>query len=260
MYAPRDIELPENFMPQHPFDSGVGHIRDEKLMNRPLDERAMRERLAKYYGLITHTDAQICRILDALERSGHAGNTLIVFASDNGLALGSHGLTGKQNLYQHSVRVPLILAGPGIPKGQRRDQLCYLYDMYPTLCERAGIEVPDTVQYRSLGPVIDDAGAEHRGHLYFAFMQWHRALRDERHKLIEYGVDGRRHTQLFDLRDDPAETRNLAGEEAMKPTLARLRARLIRESRRLGERKIKTPHLREMVETFCNAYDPEIPE
>jgi arylsulfatase A-like enzyme len=260
MYAPRDIELPENFMPQHPFDSGVGHIRDEKLMNRPLDERAMRERLAKYYGLITHTDAQIGRILDALERSGHAGNTLIVFASDNGLALGSHGLTGKQNLYQHSVRVPLILAGPGIPKGQRRDQLCYLYDMYPTLCERAGIEVPDTVQYRSLGPVIDDAGAEHRGHLYFAFMQWHRALRDERHKLIEYGVDGRRHTQLFDLRDDPAETRNLAGEEAMKPTLARLRARLIRESRRLGERKIKTPHLREMVETFWNAYDPEIPE
>ncbi len=111
MYDAGDMELPPNFMPEHPFDAGVHQIRDEKLMARPLTGQKLRERLAKYYALVTHTDAQIGRILDALEQSGHADNTIIVFSSDNGLALGSHGLTGKQNLYEHSVKVPLIISG-----------------------------------------------------------------------------------------------------------------------------------------------------
>ena len=258
MYQPGDMDLPANFLPEHPFDAGIHKIRDEKLMKRPLEKDKMLDRLAKYYGLITHTDAQIGRILDALERSGHADNTIIVFSSDNGLALGSHGLTGKQSVYEHSVKVPLIISGPGIPKGEVREQLCYIYDIYPTLCESAGLEVPDTVQYRSLSPVIADAGAQHREHLAFAFMSWHRAVRDGRYKLIEYAVDGARHTQLFDLTTDPSETRNLADEKDMQETLARMRTLLEEERERLNDGGAgNAQHIREMSEEFWNTYQKQ---
>ena len=255
IYDAEDMELPPNFMPEHPFDAGVHQIRDEKLMARPLTGQKLRERLAKYYALVTHTDAQIGRILDALEQSGHADNTIIVFSSDNGLALGSHGLTVKQNLYEHSVKVPLLMSGPGIPEGERRGQLCYLYDIYPTLCDRAGLEVPDTVQFRSLDPIIADAEARHREHLYFAFMSWHRSVRDARYKLIEYCVDGERETQLFDLQDDPAEIENLAAAEAMQATLARLRDRLASERKRLNDGNSEASHIKQMSEEFWSSYD-----
>jgi arylsulfatase A-like enzyme len=253
-YDGKDMRLPADFLPEHPFDAGVHKIRDEKLMERPLTEEKLLEHLARYYALVTHTDAQIGRILDALGKSGHAGNTIVVFASDNGLALGSHGLTGKQNVYEHSVRVPLIVRGPGIPKGELRDQLCYLYDIYPTLCDRAGLEVPETVQFRSLDPVIADPRAAHRDHLCFGFMQWQRAVRDGRLKLIEFCVDGTRHTRLFDLGNDPFETRDLSNDEAMTPVLSRLRALLERESGRLNDRRPDAAHIQQMSESFWSTY------
>lgn len=237
----KDVEIPlwEPFMERHPFDNGMLDIRDEKLEKWPRTREKIGERLKAYYALMTHTDAQIGRILKALEDTGQAGNTIIVFSSDNGLALGSHGLLGKQNVYEHSVKVPLILAGPGIPKGEDRRQFAYIYDIYPTLCELAGIQIPDTVQYRSLLPSIRDAGVEHRKHLYFAFMQWQRAVRDDRFKLIEYCVGGTRTTQLFDLREDPSETRNLAAEAQHADDLSRMRALL--ESERLVLNDGNTP-------------------
>jgi len=223
------IELPAAFMPKHPFDNGMLQIRDEKLAKFPRTPEVVKSHIADYYAVITHTDAQIGRILDALRKSGTYENTIIVFSSDNGLALGRHGLMGKQNIYDHSVHVPLIVSGPGIPRGKVRDQLCYIYDIFPTLCERAGLDTPDTVQYRSLNPVIDNPEAQCRDHLYFAFMSWQRAVRDRRYKLIEYCVDGKRHTQLFDLETDPNELANLAGEPAHQDTLSRLRGILLRE-------------------------------
>ena len=235
MYSAEDMALPENFLPEHPFDAGVHHIRDEKLMKRPLTKEKLLTQLSKYYALVTHTDAQIGRILDALEKSGHADNTIIVFTSDNGLALGSHGLTGKQNVYEHSVKVPFLISGPGIPSGEKRDQLTYIYDIYPTLCEVAGIKISETVQFRSFKPVLTEAGAKHREHLSFAFLQWHRAVRDERYKLIEYCVDGVRNTQLFDLEQDPSETRNLAAEDDHAETLKRMRTLLQEERKRLND-------------------------
>lgn len=235
MYEAGDMKLPANFMPRHPFDAGVHHIRDENLMKVPRSEDQVLERLARYYALVTHTDARIGRILEALEESGHADNTIIVFTSDNGLALGSHGLMGKQNVYEHSVKVPFIISGPEIPSGETRDQLCYIYDIFPTLCEMAGLQAPDNVEYRSLKPVIHDAGITHREHLSFAFMQWHRAIRDERYKLIDYAVDGSRHTQLFDLDKDPDELRNLAADPDHSATLSRLRQLLEKERVRLND-------------------------
>lgn len=247
------MTLPGNFMPRHPFDAGVHDIRDEKLMKRPLDPEKLRARLARYYALITHTDAQIGRILAALEESGHADNTIVVFSSDNGLALGSHGLTGKQNLYEASVKVPLVLSGPGIPRSGRRRQLCYLYDIYPTLCELAGIETAPTVQFRSLLPVIREAGAGFRDHLSFAFMQWQRAVRDERFKLIEFCVDGKQTTRLFDLQADPLELKNLAETPGHEADLKRLRALLEKEGRR-ELRAGQPPHIREMSRQFWKTY------
>ena len=123
--------LPANFKPQHPFHNGWMTGRDEALASWPRTEGVVRQQLAEYYGMITHMDDQIGRILKTLEETGHADNTIIVYAADHGLAVGSHGLLGKQNLYEHSMGCPLVFSGPGIPRGATR-ALTYLYDIYPT--------------------------------------------------------------------------------------------------------------------------------
>src|SRR5690606_25798798 len=153
-YPPDEILLPENFMPEHPFPNGELKIRDENLAPFPRTEENTREHIAAYYAMISHVDAQIGRVLDALDQSGQAENTMIIFAGDNGLAVGQHGLMGKQNLYEHSIRVPLIISGPGIPQGEKRETLCYLLDLFPTLCEFIDIPTPDSVEGVSFAPVI----------------------------------------------------------------------------------------------------------
>ncbi len=254
-YKNEDIPLPASFLPKHLFDNGMLDIRDEKTAPFPRTPEVILKHIADYYAMVTHTDAQIGRILDALEKSGKRDNTLIVFASDNGLALGRHGLMGKQNIYEHSVRVPLSVAGPGIPRGERRGQLCYLFDIYPTLCELIGLNIPSTVEFESLKPVIADASAKHRPHLYFAFMSWQRAVRDDRHKLIEYCVDGARHTQLFDLKADPDEMKNLADDVAHRQTLDALRALLKQERLRLNDGNSPFPFSDKQGKDFWAAYE-----
>jgi arylsulfatase A-like enzyme len=226
LYDPEAIELEANFMPEHPFDSGNLRGRDEELAALPRTPEETRRHIAEYYAMITHADAVIGEVIDDLKRRGLYENTIVVFAGDNGLALGRHGLFGKQNLYEHAVRVPLIFAGPGIPAGQTRDPLCYLIDVYPTLCDLLGLEIPETVEGRSLAPVLQDPDAPGREHLLLAYRHIHRAVREDRWKLIEYAVDGARHTQLFDLQNDPDELDNRAEDPACGDHLDRLRAKL----------------------------------
>lgn len=254
MVDPENIPLPAAFMPAHPFDNGMLRIRDENLAPHPRTPEAIRKRIADYHATMTHTDAQIGRILEALEKSGQRDNTLIVFASDNGLAIGRHGLIGKQNLYEHSIRVPLVIAGPGIPKGETRDQLAYLYDIYPTLCDLAGLPVPETVEFKSLKHVIDAPRTPHRTHIYTAFMSWQRAIRDGRHKLIEYRVDGTRQTQLFDLNQDPDELENLAASPGHQTILATLRAQLKTERIRLNDGNTRFPFTNQQGLDFWGSY------
>ena len=235
MYKPEDIPLPVSFQPEHPFDNGMLRIRDEGLERFPRKPGRIQKHIADYYAMVSHTDAQVGRILDALEKTGKMDNTIIVFSSDNGLAVGRHGLLGKQNVYEHSVRVPLIITGPGIPKNETRDHLTYVYDIYPTLCERAGLTTPETVQFKSLNPQIKSAKAEGREHLIFAFMDWQRSVRDSRYKLIEYCVKDARTTQLFDLSKDPHEMVNLAGSPEHAATLEKLRTLLQAECKRLND-------------------------
>lgn len=230
-YDPDRIPLPDAFLPEHPFDVGW-RGRDELLESYPRTPAAIRRHLAEYYAMISHLDAELGRVIDALRATGELANTIIVFAGDNGLALGQHGLMGKQSTYDHSVHVPLLMAGPGIPRAARRDSLCYLLDIYPTLCELLGVAVPESVEGRSLRPALDDPGAAVRDHLHFAYQNLHRAVTDGRFKLIEYVVGEERHTQLFDHAADPRELHDLAGEAAHGDTLRRLRGRL-REWREL---------------------------
>lgn len=254
MYDPEKIPLPASFMPLHPFDNGMLDISDEKLAPFPRTPNAIRKHIADYHATMTHTDAQIGRIMDALEKSGQAPNTLVVFASDNGLSVGRHGLIGKQNLYEPSLRVPLVIAGPGIPKGETRDQLAYLYDIHPTLCDLAGLPIPETVEFKSLKPVIGNPAAAHRDHLYSAFMSWQRSMRDTRHKLIEYCVDGARHTQLFDLENDPDELNNLAGNPDHQSILLALRKQLETERIHLNDGNTPYPFTNQQGLDFWSTY------
>lgn len=228
MYPPDSIELPANFLPEHPFDNGELKIRDEMLAPFPRAPEVIKEHIADYYAMITHMDAQIGRMMRALEESGELENTIVVFSGDNGLAVGQHGLLGKQNLYEHSIKVPLIFRGPGIPQDAKRSAHVYLTDIYPTLMELTGLDTPTTVEGISLLEVInDDDVNEVRDELGFAYLDIQRAILDNNHKLIEYNVDGVRTTQLFDLEDDPLEMNNLANRVSSKETILELRQKLV---------------------------------
>ncbi len=229
MYDPARIDLPPNFMPAHPFDNGELHVRDQVLAAMPRDAGEIRRHIAEYYAMITHLDHEIGRVLDELDARGLADNTIIVFAGDNGLAVGQHGLMGKQSCYEHSVRVPLIVAGPGIPAGKRTDAFAYLFDIYPTLCELCGVDTPATVDGHSQAAAIRGDDPDARETMFAAYMGMHRMVKDRRYKLIEYVVGGEHtETQLFNLVDDPWELTNLADQPGMADPLARLRKELIR--------------------------------
>ena len=183
--------------------------------------------IADYYAMISHIDSCIGRLLDTLEEKGLMENTILVLSGDNGLAVGQHGLMGKQNIYEHSVGVPLVMAGPGIPQNERREQLCYLLDVYPTLCELCGVEIPASVEGKSLLPVLQNADARVREELYLAFQARIRGVMDERFKLLEYRTENLKLTQLFDLQNDPWEKNNCFDLAGYEEITARLRERLL---------------------------------
>ena len=235
MYDAAKLPLPESFLPAHPFDNGELRIRDELLAGFPRTPACIRRHLADYYAMITHADAAIGRVIETLRQTGQYDNTILVFAGDNGLAVGRHGLMGKQNLYDHSLHVPLLLAGPGVPKGQTRDAFCYLLDIFPTLCGLTGVEAPASVEGRSLAGALAETAEPIRDTLLFAYRHLMRAARDRRWKLIEYAVDGRRRTQLFDLAADPLEMNDLAGDPTCAAHVARLRRKLTQWRDDLGD-------------------------
>lgn len=221
--------LPPDFLPQHPFDNGAMMLRDEELAPWPRTPEIVREHLADYYAAIEHMDAQIGRVLEALKASGEYDNTIVVFSSDHGLAIGSHGLFGKQNLYDHSMHSPLIMSGPGIPAGQRSAALCYLLDIFPTLGELTGVSAPEGSEGRTLGPVLRGQTDKLRLALLTSYTQVQRAVRDDRWKLIAYPRINR--MQLFDLSSDPHELKDLSADPAhaadrthMTELLAKLQA------------------------------------
>ncbi|HNS31780.1 MAG TPA: sulfatase-like hydrolase/transferase [bacterium] len=236
MYHPEKIPLPPNFTGRHPFDNGELSVRDEMLAGFPRKPEEIKKHIAEYYAMITHLDAQIGRIIKTLGETGRLENTIILLAGDNGLAVGQHGLMGKQNMYEHSVRVPLVMSGAGIPKNERRDSPVYLFDIFPTLAELADISTPKSVKGASFAPVIKNPRERTRRNLFFAYRHCQRAVRDDRFKLIEYAVEGKRTTQLFDLQEDPFEMNNLAGDKKHKKVLSSFQNLIVKAAEEWNDR------------------------
>ncbi|MEI7954387.1 MAG: sulfatase-like hydrolase/transferase [Verrucomicrobiota bacterium] len=234
-YDAADIPLPGNFLPQHPWDNGEMMIRDEVLLPHPRPPLALRQMNADYYRYISYLDAQIGRVLDALAASPFANNTLVVFSADSGVARGSHGLIGKQNLYEHSLRVPLIISGPGIPACRRSGAMCYLFDVLPTLGALCGVAAPTTSEGIDFSACVLEPTRPARTELLFAYRNVQRAVRDDRWKLIRYPQVDK--TQLFDLQSDPLEITNLAEIPAHAAKLTELMTLLETQQQHFGDGK-----------------------
>jgi arylsulfatase A-like enzyme len=229
--------LPDNFLPEHPFDNGELHNRDEDLLPMPRDPAQVRQQIAAYYGMISEVDAQIGRILDTLAAHSLLDRTLIIFAGDNGLALGSHGLLGKQNVYDDSVRVPLIMAGPGIAANTIDDRFAYLHELLPTVVALLGLDPPASSQGNAL---LGANAAIPRQSAYHQYRDIHRAIRTADHwKIIGYRltVTGARfdRMQLFDLSVDPSEMNDLFTADEYQAKLADLQSLLADERARYDD-------------------------
>ncbi|MCX5759223.1 MAG: sulfatase-like hydrolase/transferase [Candidatus Hydrogenedentes bacterium] len=233
LYDPKRLTLPPNCLPKHPFDNGDLDTRDEKLAPWPRTPENTRFHLAEYYAMISHLDEQVGRVLAVLQETGHADDTLIVFAGDNGLAVGQHGLFGKQNSYEHSIHVPLLMAGPGLPRNKCCEAFCYMTDTFPTLFDLICAPIANGLDGKSLLPAL--RGHAVRDAIFFAYRDVQRALRVGDYKLIEYNVKSERHTQLFNLARDPHETTDLSNDPHQAKTLKRMRDRLRATQRETGD-------------------------
>ena len=219
------LTLPPNFRPEHPFDHGNIAGRDEVIVPAPRSAEDVRRERAVYFKLVENVDAQAGRIIRALEEAGVMERTLIIFSSDHGLALGSHGLMGKQNQYEHTIGVPLIIAGPTVRAGVRVAAPCYLRDLFPTVCDITGTAIPPSVQARSLAPVLRGGDADAGPAIYGRFTDTQRMMRTaDGWKLIWYPKIARR--QLFHVSEDPDELRDLAEEKGEEKRLFRMMADL----------------------------------
>lgn len=223
MYPVEKIAVPPNFLAEHPFDQGEHKTRDELLAPFPRTEYDIRVHRREYYAIITHMDAQIGRILDALKVSGKTKNTYVIVTADHGLAVGEHGLMGKQNQYECSMRMPLIMVGPTIKAGKRVDEMVYQHSMYSTTCDLARVEIPKHVEFPSLAPMLhSDNPQPINDAMYGRLTDLQRSVRTKQHKLIFYPQLNR--YQVFDLEKDPWEMHDLVDDS----TYAKVKQDLIR--------------------------------
>lgn len=210
---PRQPPLPSNWLPRHPFDNTHLDVRDEVAVSgvwKRRDERTIRNELGREFACAENIDSQIGRVLERLAALGELDNTWIFYTSDHGIAIGRHGLQGKQNLYEHTWRVPFIVKGPGVAPGSRAPGNVYLGDTLATLCDICGIEAPATNEGTSFLPVLRGEKPAVRDVLYGAYSggarPGMRAVRRGDWKLVKYeSPQGGLHTQLFNLRDNPLE-------------------------------------------------------
>ncbi|NRD20703.1 sulfatase-like hydrolase/transferase [Winogradskyella eckloniae] len=204
------IKLPENYLDLYPDMGGkaVPKIRDERLAPFPRTPYAIKVHRQEYYASITYMDAQIGRILEALEKSGKADNTYIIFTSDHGLAVGHHGLVGKQNMYEHSMRAPFIITGPSIKADKKIETPIYIQDAMATSLDLAAIKKPDYVAFKSVLPLLKNNSKKNYETIFGAYMGTQRMLIKDQWKLIVYPKIKKK--KLFNLLDDQLEMHDLA--------------------------------------------------
>lgn len=262
---PKQPALPENWLPAHPFPHGHPQLRDEVAVSgvwERRDERTIRNEIGRQFACSEAIDVEIGRVLAQLEAMGELDHTYIFYTSDHGMAIGRHGLQGKQNLYEHTWRVPFIAKGPGIKPGSRATGNAYLLDVLATLCDFAGIAAPASNEGLSLRPVLEGKTHTVRDTLYGVYSggtkPGMRSVKQGDWKLVKFDVLGGsvRETQLFNVRENPHEfldqhhapavvaltgaqpaphQRNLAADPRHAAKLAEMEALLLAEMRRLDD-------------------------
>jgi choline-sulfatase len=262
---PKQPALPDNYLPEHPFSHGHPNLRDEVAVSgvwEKRDPQTIRNEIGRYDACSEDIDIQIGRVLEKLKSMGELDNTYIIYTSDHGMAVGRHGLQGKQNLYEHTWRVPYIVKGPGIEPGSRAMGNIYLLDTLATLCDLAGIDAPESNEGTSFKPVLEGKQSTIRDVLYGVYCggtkPGMRSVRKGDWKLIEYDVmDGTvREKQLFNLAENPNEYLaqhhepgvvtltgitplpnqiNLAADSKYADKLAEMEALLLAEMRQLDD-------------------------
>lgn len=262
---PNQPALPANYLDAHPFHHGQPGLRDEVAVSgvwEKRDERTIRNELGRQFACSENIDIQIGRVLDKLDAMGELNNTYIIYTSDHGMAIGRHGLQGKQNLYEHTWRVPLVVKGPGIESGARVQGNVYLLDVLATLCDLATIDAPPTSEGISFKSVLDGKRTTVRDTLYGVYCggtkPGMRCVKKGDWKLIKYDVMNAevRETQLFNLAENPHEfipqhhesritsltaatpsqqQTNLAADPRYAAKLAEMEALLLAEMRRLND-------------------------
>jgi arylsulfatase A-like enzyme len=238
MYPLSRMQMPQNFLPEYPYKDAMGcseKLRDEHLAPMPRTEFAVKTHRSEYYALITHLDVQIGKILDALDANGQADNTWIFFTADHGLAVGHHGLIGKQNMYDHSVRVPFIVAGPGVAKGAKNDKAIYLQDVMATALDLAEAEKPKHVFFHSLRPLLNGTQKQSSyDSIYGAYLELQRAITHDGWKLIAY--PDAKVLRLYHLTEDPQEMTDLAAKPEHAALKKQMFERLVKLSADLGDK------------------------
>jgi arylsulfatase A-like enzyme len=224
-----------------------------------LTDDLRRQAVQAYYASISFMDAQVGRVVDALDRLGLAENTIIVFTSDHGYHMGEHGLWQKMSLFEGSARVPLMIVAPGITKpGTVVTEPVSQLDLYPTLAELAGVKAPKNLQGQSLVALLKDPAAKGRG---WALTQVSRggggkqkspqatakrffgySLRTDRYRYTEWD-EGAQGSELYDHENDPGELVNLAGKPGQAETVAELSATLREAVKGTFPKDGKTPEV-----------------
>ena len=178
--------------------------------NMQMDIRKQKKAVGGYYASVAYMDAQVGKVLDALEKSGQADNTIVIFTSDHGYHLGEHDFWAKVSLHEESASVPLIIKVPG-KKPAVCDSFAELIDLYPTLVSLCGMQVPERLQGKDLSKVLDDPKSTVRDTAFCVdpsrkgFL-----LRDDRWAYIQYTEDGSKGKELYDMKKDPQQYTNLA--------------------------------------------------
>ena len=206
--------LPANWLPAKPFPDGHPGLRDEVSVSgvwENRDERTIRNELGREFACSENIDIQVGRVLAKLKAMGELENTYIFYTADHGIAIGRHGFQGKQNLYEHTWRVPFVVKGPGIQPGSRAPGNIYLLDVLATLCDFAGIPAPASNEGLSFRPVLEGKKPTVRDVMYGVYnggtKAGMRSVKQGDWKLIQYDVmnGAVRETQLFNLKDNPDE-------------------------------------------------------
>jgi arylsulfatase A-like enzyme len=237
MYPLRDIvvpQVPEGYLSTLPVPARRSLLQKSDQVG--LADDLARQAIQAYYASITFADAQIGRVLNALEETGLAENTVVLFTSDHGYHMGEHGYYQKTTLFENAARVPLILAGPGVTAtGTVSASPAEMVDFYPTLAELCGLSPPDYVSGVSLVPVLKDPAAMPRDSAFTQYATGY-SVRTPRYRYTEWGEDGDGGAELYDHESDPQELRNLAGDPQHTDRVTQLASKLRQRIRAARQR------------------------